>query len=88
MQLVSKIQEMAASKKVTASQLALAWVLAKDDNIVPIPGTKKISRLEENIKAAAVSLSNEEMVELDRIAPRGIAAGDRYPVAMMGSLNG
>lgn len=88
LQLVSKIQEMAASKKVTASQLALAWVLAKDDNIVPIPGTKKISRLEENIKAAAVSLSNEEMVELDRIAPRGIAAGDRYPVAMMGSLNG
>lgn len=87
LQLVAKIQEIGKRKNVTASQLALAWVLANGDNIVPIPGTKKIWRLEENIKAVEVSLTNDEIKELDRIAPKGIAAGDRYPAAMMGTLN-
>lgn len=86
--LVDKIKELAKKKACTPAQLALAWVLAQDKAIVPIPGTKKISRLQENVKAAELSLSAAELAELNVIAPKGIAAGERYPSAMMGSLNG
>jgi aryl-alcohol dehydrogenase-like predicted oxidoreductase len=87
LKLVAEIEAMAKQKKVTTAQLALAWVLAQDENLVPIPGTKKVSRLEENFGATKVVLSSDELSQLDRILPRGAAAGERYPQAMMGSVN-
>jgi aryl-alcohol dehydrogenase-like predicted oxidoreductase len=78
MQLVERVEELAAEKGVSAGQLALAWVLHRGDDIVPIPGTKRISYLEENAAAAEVQLSDDELSQLDEIAPAGVAAGDRY----------
>jgi aryl-alcohol dehydrogenase-like predicted oxidoreductase len=78
MQLVERVEELASEKGVTAGQLALAWVLHRGDDIVPIPGTKRVSYLEENVAAAEVSLTEEELSQLDEIAPAGVAAGDRY----------
>jgi aryl-alcohol dehydrogenase-like predicted oxidoreductase len=85
--LVKKLEELAVSKKCMASQLALAWVMAKGDYIFPIPGTKKVKYLEENAGALSVHLSDEELKEIDKIAPKGIASGTRYPQEMMSSLN-
>ncbi len=87
LQLVDKIAALAQEKGFTASQLALAWVLAKGDHIFPIPGTKRIKYLEENIAALQVQLTKEDIDEVDAIAPKGIAAGTRYPEAMMSSIN-
>src|SRR4051794_24328387 len=78
MQLVERVEELASEKGVSAGQLALAWVLHRGDDIVPIPGTKRVSYLEENAAAADVTLSDDELRQLDEIAPAGIAAGDRY----------
>jgi aryl-alcohol dehydrogenase-like predicted oxidoreductase len=78
MELVRRVEEMARSKGVTAGQLALAWVLHQGDDIVPIPGTKRVRYLEENVAALDVALSPEELEQLDEIAPAGVAAGDRY----------
>jgi aryl-alcohol dehydrogenase-like predicted oxidoreductase len=78
MQLVARVEELASEKGVTAGQLALAWVLHRGDDVVPIPGTKRVSYLEENAAAAEVELSEEELSQLDEIAPAGVAAGDRY----------
>jgi aryl-alcohol dehydrogenase-like predicted oxidoreductase len=78
MQLVERVEELASEKGVTAGQLALAWVLHRGDDIVPIPGTKRVSYLEENVAAADVSLTEDELRQLDEIAPAGVAAGDRY----------
>ena len=87
--LVSRINDLARQKHCTASQLALAWVLAQGDDIVPIPGTKRVKYLEENLGALEVKLSNGELVQLNEIAPKGkAAAGMRYPEAMMGLVNG
>jgi aryl-alcohol dehydrogenase-like predicted oxidoreductase len=69
---------MAAEKGVTAGQLALAWVLHRGDDIVPIPGTKRVRYLEENVAAAYVSLSEGDLARLEEIAPAGVAAGERY----------
>jgi aryl-alcohol dehydrogenase-like predicted oxidoreductase len=77
-QLVERVEEMASSKGVTAGQLALAWVLHRGDDIVPIPGTKRVSYLEENVAAADVPLSEDDLARLEEIAPAGAAAGDRY----------
>jgi aryl-alcohol dehydrogenase-like predicted oxidoreductase len=85
--LVSQIEEMAAKKHCTASQLALAWVLAKGDYIFPIPGTKKIKYLEENTAAVDVRLSGEELAEIEKIVPKNAAAGLRYPAEMMGFVD-
>ncbi len=85
-QLVQKIEEMAKKKNCSAAQLALAWVLAQGDFIFPIPGTKHIKYLEENIGALNVQLTNEELKEIDTIVPKGAASGSRYPQAMMGSV--
>jgi aryl-alcohol dehydrogenase-like predicted oxidoreductase len=85
--LVRKIEQLAAEKECTPSQLALAWVLAQDPSIFPIPGTKRVRYLEENARAVNVKLTAEELTVIDRIAPRGSAAGQRYPAEMMGSLN-
>ena len=87
LELVHRLEEMAAEKKVKPSQLALAWVLAQGKDIVPIPGTKRRKYLEENVAAVEIQLTREELRRIDEIAPRGVAAGPRYPEAMMNSVN-
>ena len=87
LQLVSKIQAMAKSKGCTASQLALAWVMAQEDFIFPIPGTKRIKYLEENVGSLKVDLTEGDLLELELIAPHGAAAGLRYPESGMGAVN-
>ncbi|HWA52797.1 MAG TPA: aldo/keto reductase [Solirubrobacterales bacterium] len=78
MKLVERVEEIAAEKDVTAGQLALAWVLAQGDDLVPIPGTKRRSYLEQNVAATEIELSEEDLRRLDEAAPRGAAVGDRY----------
>jgi aryl-alcohol dehydrogenase-like predicted oxidoreductase len=78
MALVGRVEELAEEKGVTAGQLALAWVLHRGEDIVPIPGTKHVSYLEENVAAADISLSDDDLRRLEEIAPAGVAAGDRY----------
>jgi aryl-alcohol dehydrogenase-like predicted oxidoreductase len=85
--LVAKIESLAKEKGVTASQLALAWVLAQGKDIVPIPGTKRRKFLDENLAAAEIQLSEKELREIEEIAPKGVAAGERYPENMMASVN-
>jgi aryl-alcohol dehydrogenase-like predicted oxidoreductase len=84
--LVAKIDEIAASKGCTPAQLALAWVLAQGEDLVPIPGTKRRKYLEENLGALDVALSADDLRRIDEIAPKGVAAGLRYPAAMMASI--
>ena len=86
--LVEKIGEIAAEKGVTTSQLALAWVLAQGQDIVPIPGTKRRKYLESNAAASEIILSQEELVAIEDVFPKDAAAGLRYPEAMMASVNG
>lgn len=85
--LVRHIEEIAATKSCKASQLALAWVLARADFIVPIPGTKRRTYLEENLAALRVQLSPEDLARIDAVAPPGVASGLRYPEAMMHAVN-
>jgi aryl-alcohol dehydrogenase-like predicted oxidoreductase len=87
LELVAKVAEIAAEKGVAASQLALAWVLAQGDFIVPIPGTKRRKYLEENVAAEAIRLDAADLARLEAAFPRGAAAGLRYPAAAMGSVN-
>lgn len=86
LQLVEKIEELAKRKGCTTAQLALAWVLAQGDYIFPIPGTKRIKYLDENIGAMDVRLGGDELAEIDAISPQGVAAGHRYPENMMGTV--
>jgi aryl-alcohol dehydrogenase-like predicted oxidoreductase len=86
--LVRRVEEMAHEKKCTASQLALAWVLAQGTDIVPIPGTKRRKYLEENVAAQAVGLTKEDLRRIDEAFPAQAAAGGRYPEYMMGLING
>jgi aryl-alcohol dehydrogenase-like predicted oxidoreductase len=79
LELVDRVRELASEKGVTAGQLALAWVLRQGDDIVPIPGTKRVSYLEENAAAADVELTEDDLRRLEEIAPAGAAVGDRYP---------
>jgi aryl-alcohol dehydrogenase-like predicted oxidoreductase len=81
--LANRIREMAAEKGCTTAQLALAWVLARGEDIIPIPGTKRRKWLEENIAALEVTLSEEDRSRLEAMAPKGVAAGERYGEAMM-----
>ena len=85
--LVDRIKAIAAEKGATASQLALAWVLAQGDDVAPIPGTKRRSYLEENVKAAEIRPTPEDLKRIDEVAPKGVAAGDRYPASMMATVN-
>ncbi len=85
--LVEKVGEVARSKRCTPGQLALAWVLARGKDIVPIPGTKRLKYLEENMAAAAIQLSESELNEIDAIAPKGIASGPRYAERAMAAVN-
>lgn len=79
LRLVEEIKAIAAVRGVTPGQLALAWLLAQGDDVVPIPGTKHRSRLEENAGATTVSLTDQELARIETLAPLGVAAGDRYP---------
>lgn len=79
LQLVDRVKELADAKGCTPGQLALAWLLAQGEHIVPIPGTKQVNRLRENLGAADVELSAEDLARLDELAPAGVAAGARYP---------
>jgi aryl-alcohol dehydrogenase-like predicted oxidoreductase len=83
--LVARVEEIAEEKGVTPGQLALAWVLAQGEDIVPIPGTKRRAYLEENAAAADVRLTDEELARIDAVAPVGATAGDRY--ADMSTVN-
>ena len=87
LQLVKKIEEMAQTRGIKASQLALAWVLAQGDDIVPIPGTKRRNYLEENLGALTVQLSPEDFAQIDDIFPIDAALGTRYPEAGMKTVN-
>jgi len=79
LELVNQVEAMAEEKGVTPAQIALAWVLAQGEDIVPIPGTKHRKYLEDNAGAVEVTLTEEDLERLDDIAPKGVTAGDRYP---------
>lgn len=87
LKLVKKLEVLAKTKGCTTSQLALAWVIAQGDNLFSIPGTKHIKYLEENIGALSVTFTKEEMIEIDTIAPKDVAAGTRYTEAGMKIVN-
>jgi aryl-alcohol dehydrogenase-like predicted oxidoreductase len=78
LELVERVKQIADEKGVTASQLALAWVMAQGDDIVPIPGTTKVKNVEENVAATEVELTDDDLRRLDEVAPKGAASGDRY----------
>jgi aryl-alcohol dehydrogenase-like predicted oxidoreductase len=78
LELVDRVKEIAEEKGVTPGQLALAWVMAQGEDIVPIPGTTTVRHLEENVAAVDIELTPEDLRRIDEVAPRGVAAGDRY----------
>jgi aryl-alcohol dehydrogenase-like predicted oxidoreductase len=85
--LVDAVGAIAADKGVTAAQLALAWVLAQGEDLVPIPGTRRISTLEQNAAAADIVLTPDDLARIEAVFPRGAAAGERYAPGGMSSLN-
>jgi aryl-alcohol dehydrogenase-like predicted oxidoreductase len=85
--LVKKIEEIAREKHCTPAQLALAWVLAQGEDIVPIPGTKRRKYLEENLGAINVKLTPEDLKRIDEVAPKGVAAGARYAERSMATVD-
>src|ERR1700688_872503 len=87
LELVKRVEEIATEKKCTPSQLALAWLLAQGQDIIPIPGTKRRKYLEENVGALNVKLTPRDLRRIDEVAPRGAAAGSRYPEAAMAAVN-
>jgi aryl-alcohol dehydrogenase-like predicted oxidoreductase len=87
LELVKRVEEIAKEKECTPSQLALAWLLAQGDDIIPIPGTKRRKYLEENVGALNVKLAPQDLRRIDEVAPHGAAAGNRYPESMMAAVN-
>jgi aryl-alcohol dehydrogenase-like predicted oxidoreductase len=85
--LVTRVQDIARENGCTATQLALAWLLAQGDDIVPIPGTKRRRYLEENVGALAIELPAGDLARIDAAAPHGVAAGDRYPAQALQAVN-
>lgn len=85
--LVTAVSEIAADKGVTAAQLALAWVLAQGDDLVPIPGTRRISTLEQNVAAAEIALTPEDLSRIEAVFPKDAASGHRYAEAARSALN-
>jgi len=77
--LVKRIEELASRRGVAPSQLALAWLLTRGEDIVPIPGSRRRAHLEENVAATTIELSREELAQIEEAAPAGVTAGDRYP---------
>ena len=87
LELLDRVTAIADEKGITPSQLALAWVLAQGDDVVPIPGTRRIPNLEENVAAVDVVLTPDDLARIDEVAPAGAAAGERYAPKGMASLN-
>jgi aryl-alcohol dehydrogenase-like predicted oxidoreductase len=87
LELVEELETLAREKGTTPAQLALAWLLTRGKNVVPIPGSRRVERLEENAAAVDIKLSDEELHRLELIAPVGAAVGSRYPEPMMAALN-
>ncbi len=85
--LVVKIEEIAREKKCTPAQLALAWVLAQGESIVPIPGTRRRKYLEDNLGAISIKLTSNDLARIDKVAPKGVAAGMRYPEFAMATVD-
>jgi aryl-alcohol dehydrogenase-like predicted oxidoreductase len=85
LELVERVEELAAEKDVSPGQLALAWVLARGEDVVPIPGTTRVEHLEENVAALEIELTEDDLSELESVFPKGAAAGDRY--ADMSTVN-
>ena len=81
-----RVEEIAREKRCTPAQLALAWVMAQGQNVVPIPGTKRRKYLQENVGAVEVALAPEDLERIDEVAPKDAFAGSRYPEAMMNLL--
>jgi aryl-alcohol dehydrogenase-like predicted oxidoreductase len=79
LELVDRVREIADEKDVTPGQLALAWLLHRGDDIVPIPGTKRVRYLEENAAASDIELTSDDLERIDDAAPKGVTAGERYP---------
>ena len=87
LQLVEQVKAIATEKGVMPSQLALAWLLAQGEDIVPIPGTKRRTYLEENIAATDITLSPDDLRRIEEVAPKGVAVGERYPEQHMSAVN-
>jgi aryl-alcohol dehydrogenase-like predicted oxidoreductase len=87
LELAQRVEEIAKEKGCTPAQLALAWLLAQGEFIVPIPGTKRIKYLEENAQAASVSLTPQDLARINELLPRGAASGERYPEPAMKRVN-
>jgi aryl-alcohol dehydrogenase-like predicted oxidoreductase len=87
LRVLDEVNALAERKGVTPTQLALAWVLAQGSDVVPIPGTKRRRYLEENVGAVDVTLSAEELDTIEKVAPAGVATGERYPAAAMKTLH-
>jgi aryl-alcohol dehydrogenase-like predicted oxidoreductase len=87
LELVKRVEEIAKEKKCTPAQLALAWLLAQGEDIIPIPGTKRRKYLEENVGALQVKLTPQDLRRIDEVAPHGAAAGKRYPEDSMAAVN-
>jgi aryl-alcohol dehydrogenase-like predicted oxidoreductase len=85
--LVDRVRELAHTKNCTPAQLAIAWLLKQGEDLVPIPGTKRVSYLLENLGALEIELTTEELDRIDAIIPKGSASGDRYPSALMQMVN-
>ena len=85
--LVTRIEEVAREKQCTPAQLALAWVLAQGEDIVPIPGTKRRKYLEQNLAAIEIKLTRDELARIDQVAPKGVAAGARYAAPAMAAVD-
>ncbi len=87
LELVERVKEIADEKGATAGQLAIAWVMAQGDDVVPIPGTKRVKYLEENVEAIEIDLSDDDLRRLDEAAPVGAAEGTRYAEAQMSTVS-
>jgi len=87
LELVRRVEALAKEKRCTPAQLALAWVLAQSDDIVPIPAPKRRKYLEENAAALDVTLTPKDLARPDELTPQGVAAGARYPEEMMRAVN-
>jgi aryl-alcohol dehydrogenase-like predicted oxidoreductase len=87
LEVVKKVEEIANEKGCLPSQLALAWVLAQGENIVPIPGTKRLKYLEQNAESVQLNLTTDDLKRIDEIAPKGFASGERYPPQYMSNIN-
>jgi aryl-alcohol dehydrogenase-like predicted oxidoreductase len=85
--LADQVRELAASKGCTPAQLALAWLIRRYDDVIPIPGTSSLKRLEENVGALNVHLTRDDFDRIERLSPKGVAAGTRYDPAMLDLVN-